>query len=251
MKRRTTRLQVELLEDRTAPSGTVVASSFVGPIAPFAAAAAIPTVAGPTLHATAGEPFSGLVGFYASPVLDPPYQYSAAVNWGDGSSSNATLTYGQYNGQFGYLISATHTFAKPGIDTVKVTLIESPINPASGLPSYIVEFIADKAIVNSSNGVTINESAGKKFTADLGTFTAIAGTHHLFASINWGDGTISEGAITAIGVQGLDVIKYQVSGTHVYQNAGIYPIQIVVYEGSPIAANPVVIATIDSSAVVS
>jgi hypothetical protein len=261
MKQRYTRLQVELLEDRTVPSGTSIAGLIALPMIPVEplipmsstpapATSTIPTVAGPTLHATVGVQFSGVVGFYASPVLDPPLAYSATVKWGDGSGSDATLSYGQYNGQFGYLISSTHTFAKAGIDNVKVTLIEGPINPAIGLPTRLVEFIADKAIVNSSTGVTISESVGKKFTADLGTFTAIAGFFHLSATITWGDGSTFKGTITAIGVQGIDVIQYKVAGTHTYKKTGMYPIHIVVNEGSPIGANPLVVATIDSSAVV-
>ena len=65
------------------------------------------------------------------------------------AKSNATISFGEYNGHYGYLISATHTFAKPGVDTVKVTLFVGPINPASTLPTRTVETIADKAIVNS------------------------------------------------------------------------------------------------------
>jgi hypothetical protein len=258
MKQRPTLLQVELLEDRTVPSGTSIAgpilqsiahSSSVPALAPSAVVSASAGVEGPTVRATAGVPFSGVVGFYASPVLDPPFMYSATVNWGDGGNSKATLSYGAYDGQYGYLISATHTFAKPAIAAVKVTLVEGPINPSSAMPSRIVEYITDKAIVNSPTGVTINESIGKRFTADLGTFWTFVGPH-LSAVITWGDGSSSRGTLTPIRSQGRDGVEYEVVGTHAYKNAGIYPVHIVVYNVWPLGGNSRVWRTIESSAVV-
>ncbi len=244
-------LGIERLESRRLLSGVVGHAVWIAPF-PTAAAVvpAVPTVNGPTLYAKAGVPFSGVVGFYASPVLDPPLKYSATVNWGDGGTSDATLSYGQYHGQYGYLISATHTFAKAGIYSVKTTLVEGPINPLMGLPTRLVEYIADKAIVVCSTGVPIIESVGKKFTADLGTFLTIAPGTNLSATINWGDGSSSQGTLTSIGVQGIDEIKFKVTGTHTYKTVGVYSIKIVVNLGSPIAANPVVVATIHSFAIV-
>ena len=174
----------------------------VEPIIPLAVVSAIPTVAGPTLHATAGVPFSGVVGFFASPVLDPPDAYSASVKWGDGGNSNATVSLGEYNGQFGYVISATHTYAKPGTDSVKVTLFEGPINPASTLPTRTVETFVDKAIVQTSTAVPILASASAlleihepaqhlvirnaaQLKADTGLFEAGLAAMLKVGSINW------------------------------------------------------------------
>src|SRR5205807_1807119 len=84
--------------------------------------------------------------------------------------------------------------------------------------TQILGTINSKAIVaprpaNSAGGVTITETAGKNFTAALGTFNAIAPATGLHAIISWGDGTSSVGALKAIGIVGVDVIKFSVSGT--------------------------------------
>lgn len=251
--KRTPISSIERLESRTFLSATLVPEA-AAHASPGAIVVTPPTVTGPTLHTVAGTPFSGSVGFYATPVLDPPLGYRATINWGDGITSNATLTYGSNGKTFGIVINGVHTYAKPGGYTVKVTLVTAPISPRSTLPTTVVEYIVDKAIAipfppNTSNGVTIAEVAGKAFTADLGAFTFIAPGTELSASINWGDGHVSHGIITATGVVGIDVIKFKVTGSHTYKLPGKYAIHIVVTRVSPAAGTaPFTVATIESTA---
>ena len=106
----------------------------------------------------------------------------------------------------------------------------APISPTSTLPTTVIEYFVHKAIAipfppNTSNGVTINEVAGKAFTADLGTFTFIAPGTGLSARIDWGDSHVSYGVITATGVSGIDVINFKVTGSHTYKLPGKYAIQ--------------------------
>lgn len=243
-------IKIEALESRTFLSATLESTVAPGPaiVQPI-----IPVVTGPTIHATAGTPFSGEVGFYASPVLDPPLVDSATINWGDGVTTKATLHYGQNGNQFGIIISGVHTYAKAGTYAAVVTLVQGPINPKMGLPTRILEIFRDKAIVtpfpaNSPGGVTIIEPVGKKFTATVGKFTFIAPGGNFTATISWGDGTTSTGVVVAGGVEGIDVIKYVVNGTHTYSLAGKYAIKIVVYRNLSAGATPVVFTTIDSTA---
>ena len=212
------------------------------------------TVAGPTLNLTAGTPFSGKVGFFATPVLDPPLKYEAKINWGDGKTSEATLTYGMQGQVPGLIISGSHTYLMPGKYKVTTTLVTTPISSQFKLPTTIIEKIVDQAIVsplppNSSGGVTILEKAGKEFTAKLGTFHSIAPGTNLAAMISWGDGTTDKGIIMGIGVEGLDVIKFQVSGMHKYASAGRYGIHIVITKpGMTASAKRTMVASIESTA---
>jgi hypothetical protein len=142
---------IEQLESRRLFSGSISPSP-----APLAAAIGtrpatisthIKTVGGPTLHEIAGVHFKAAVGFYASPVLDPPGAYSASINWGDGSTTQATLFYGANGAKFGYYIDGAHTYAKPGQYVVTTTLVIGPINPKIAFPTTIIEKIIGKAIV--------------------------------------------------------------------------------------------------------
>ncbi len=248
---------IETLESRTFFSVGVAAApvSATPPSAITATPTKVKTVIGPTLEMTAGVPFNGRVGFYASPILDPPLRYGASINWGDGVSSQGVLGYGASGTQYGYFINGSHTYAKPGTHAVVVTFYTTPISPKSGLKTTIIEDIVDKAIVakptpNSYNGVTIHEVAGDKFTADLGTFITIAPATNLSAAINWGDGSTSKGTLTAIGIIGVDEIKFKVTGTHTYGEEGRYPIHIVVSKPGFSGGPAFVVATIDSTAVV-
>lgn len=244
---------VERLETRTFLSVVPATALTSAPPGGAVVTPIIPVVNGPALHATAGTPFHGVVGFYASPVLDPPLVYRATINWGDGTASTAaTLTYGKHGAQFGYVIRGTHIFAKAATYSVKVTLFTAPINPQMGLPDRLIETIVDKAIVspfpkNSAGGVTIHEVPGKAFAAVVGTFSFPAPNTSWIAQINWGDGSTSKGVVTATGVSGIDVINFKVTGGHTYALAGKYAITVSI--GRPLSALPFAI-TIDSTAIV-
>jgi hypothetical protein len=248
---------IESLESRTFLSVSLTSSGASGGLQTTSATVVTPpSIFGLTLHATAGTPFSGAVGFYATPVLDPPLGYFATINWGDGTVTQATLHYGTNCHQFGEVIDGVHTYVKAGTYAAKVTVYTAPINPKMAFATTILETIRDAVIVslfpaNSSNGVTIDESAGKSFTAKLGTFTDIAPATGLTATISWGDGTTSTGVIASTGVIGLDVIDFKVTGTHTYALAGKYAIHVVVTRPSPSASSPAfTVATIESTAVV-
>lgn len=218
--------------------------------------AAIILLPGSTLHPTAGVAFNGEVAFYSSPVLDPPLGYSASIDWGDGNVTDATLQYGSEGTSFGYVINGSHTYGTAGTFKVMTTLSTGPIvrpgQPTPAFPTQIVaEFVGD-AIVgpasNSTGGVTISEPPKQQFTANVGSFSRIAPATGLHASIAWGDGTRSAGTVTPTGVIGIDVIPFDVSGTHAYARRGKYHIRVVVIDSS--TARPHVVVRMKSTALV-
>ncbi len=205
---------------------------------PAALKAQVPPVvhSGAKLHLVAGTAFTGQVAFYASPLLDPPLVYSASIDWGDGTTSAATLQYGTQGTTGGNQIIGSHTYAKSGRFQIQTTVTSGPIaEPGQPTPNFLqlIETIISKATVatayaNSDGGVTIDQVAGQSFTADLGSFSTIAPATHLRAVISWGDGESSHGTLSPAGVIGLDVLQFNVSGTHTYSRAGTYPIHIAV-----------------------
>jgi hypothetical protein len=227
-----TLLSVSLLTPTVTVGEPISTAPITAPTAPVTAGT------GFTLNLTVGTPFTGTVAFFKSPVIDPLAGYSlkASISWGDGSVSAGTLQYGQNGLASGYNIAGSHTYAKVGIYKIVTTVAQTPNNGSTGPVTGLTKLIAtinSTAIVtplppNSPGGVTIDEVAGQSFTAAIGTFTTLAPGTTLKATINWGDGSTSAGALQADGVSGLDLVKMQVDGTHTYAEAGTYPITVVV-----------------------
>jgi hypothetical protein len=138
-------------------------------------------------------------------------------------------------------VSLTHTGTAPTSSVVitPITILPTP----TPIPTPI-----------SPGGVLLHEKVGVPFTAVVGTFTTIAPGTNLHATIRWGDGTsASVGTITAIGVIGIDEIKFSVTGSHTYAKAGTFPITTIVTQSGPAASTTPVrlVTTIHSVAVVS
>lgn len=213
-----------------------------------------PVVQGRTIQATAGTPLTNVtLGFYATPVLDPPLGYRATINWGDGSTSAATLSYGESNGKFGIYIRGSHTYTAAGTKNAVVTLVTAPINSMLKFPTTVIEYIDDKVVVapfplNSSGGVTLHETAGKSFTAALGTTGIIAPGTDLTAIINWGDGTTGVAVLNGVGIIGIDVIKMQATGGHKYATPGKYAITVTISRS--LGGMSFTMGTIQSTAIV-
>ena len=104
----------------------------------------------------------------------------------------------------------------------------------------------------SVSEVTLHEHRDIKFTADLGKFITIAPATNLKATIDWGDGTTSKGMLKADGIVGIDQIKFEVDGTHTYQRAGAYSVQVrVVKPGSTPSPVELLVASFSDKAIVS
>jgi len=82
-------------------------------------------------------------------------------------------------------------------------------------------------------GLILHEKAGVQFTASLGTFVTIAPATNLHAGISWGDGTSSQGTLKAVGIVGVDEIRFEVDGTHTYANRGAFRIRVTVTQPGP------------------
>jgi hypothetical protein len=79
-----------------------------------------PAAPNPNIAATAGAPFSGVVNSFID--TDPngtAHDYSAVVDWGDGSRSSGTIAAGSAGN---FTVSGSHTYAQPGGYVVGVTV---------------------------------------------------------------------------------------------------------------------------------
>lgn len=243
---------VERLEGRrllsvvvpTAPAGVSPALISPRPI-PIASAGTILT--GTIVHAETNQPFRAVIGTIRGlTTLPTGYMLQGTINWGDGTPTSPAQFVPQPNGVIDVL--GAHTYTKAGADSIGVAVTAAA--PAGSLaPVKLIGVFHSKATVIAPNGgVTLNETVGVPFTANLGTFRSTLSSLTMTAVISWGDGTRSVGKIVALPNAG-PVPDFAVFGDHTYAAIGSYAVHIVVFSSqpSPLATTPVIlVAQLDS-----
>jgi hypothetical protein len=189
------------------------AALFAG--APLSASVLFVT-ATPSLTSVEGNAFSGTLGtFTDSDGADPSTNYTATVNWGDGSPiyTGATVT-----GSTGsYTVTGGHTYAEEGTFTFSLGIIDADGSTASGIGTVTVSDAPLSQISAPSLGFT----PGVPFNATVGNFrdgNPLAPTTDFIATINWGDSTTSAGTI------GGNPGDFTVSGSHTYAVGGTFTV---------------------------
>jgi hypothetical protein len=188
---------------------------------------------GTAVSAVEGQPFAGTVATFTDP--DPKStaaEYTATIDWGDGTPTSAGTISGPTGGPF--TVSGSHTYAEEGSRTVTVTItdIDTITNTATVTPTATV---SDAALTASAACMT---PTPQSYNAPTATFTDAAspsGTLSDFsASIAWGDGSSSTGTVS-----GPDGGPYTVSGTHTYASTGNFTIVTTIKDVGGSVANAV------------
>jgi Ca2+-binding RTX toxin-like protein len=245
---------VEVLETRrllSATTGIIIPTPPIIPIPPN------PTVGSVTgakassvaITATTGVPFYGQVATLTGLTSGSTYQLSAMINWGDGSAQSAGSIF--KNADNSYYVSGWHEYQMAGTFSVTVLIEATPAPVIGPLPQtkaasasgsvvtspiiLVVATVTDTATVAQGVtpvpgiGVTLHLKAGKAYSGSVGTFdyiSPIEAPYKLSASIDWGDGTVTNGSIvvdSALGAGG-----YAVDGSHTYAVGGSYSITTTV-----------------------
>jgi hypothetical protein len=191
---------------------------------------------GVNISATEGAPLSNVT---VATLTDSAGTYtnlsnlSATINWGDSSSSAATLVGTGTPGI--YSIEGSHTYAEYGNYTVGVSVTDTGGSTAS---AHSTATVVDAAL--SATGVNITATQGQAISnAVVATLTDAAGTysnlHNLSATINWGDSSSSAATLVATSTAGV----YSVEGSHTYSGYGSFTINVSVTDtgGSTAAAH--------------
>ncbi len=196
------------------------------------------------IHAKAGVAFSGSVASFKlipSPVAtnSPAPKLTGTINWGDGSSSAATLV----RDPAGFThVDGTHTYSTPGTYTTTITISRFPLiqstTSAANKPT-VIGSAHGKAVVSGTpvvggvtpGGVNFNATVNKAFTGTVASLTfkvppGNTGVVVYTAFINWGDGTSSEGQFVDNAAGSSDV-----TGTHTYSTAGKFAVEVLVTSG--------------------
>jgi hypothetical protein len=147
--------------------------------------------------------------------------FTATIDWGDGSAAATALVVA--NGTGGFNVVGSHAYAEEGSYLAHITI--SDVGGAAASPTTNVS-VADATL--AASGTTIDVPHGTPFTAVMARFTdadpnGIVGDYS--ATIAWGDGTISIGTIAANAGGG-----FHVTGTHAYAAAGTQTATITIQD---------------------
>lgn len=186
------------------------------------------------ISAVEGQQFSGTVATYADADQDNrgAFQYSAIINWGDGTSSGGTVGGGDDVAvpagdaastsapTSGFSISGSHTYLEEGTYSVEVSLIDpdTSYNNASGTGQASV---ADAPL----SAVAQLKTTTRSFNGTLATFTDTNPNGALAdfsATIDWGDSSTSPASISQ-GAAG-----FEIDGNHTYADYGPYTLTVAV-----------------------
>ncbi|MGZ6637137.1 MAG: hypothetical protein ACXVII_30020 [Solirubrobacteraceae bacterium] len=179
---------------------------------------------GTTFSATEGASFSGTVATFTDP--DPAStagEYSASINWGDGSpTSSGTIT---SSGGGNFTVGGTHTYAEEGTYTVTVTITDVD-NASNTATTTSTATVADAQLAAAcASPLTVSPQS---FTGATATFTdadpnGIATDY--ISTIDWGDASpISSGTISG----GPGPGPYTISGNHTYTSTGFFTVTTTV-----------------------
>jgi hypothetical protein len=185
------------------------------------------TVGDAALSVTSGLSFGTFEGLsLTTPVLifgdaDPNAvvgDFSATINWGDGTNSAGWIT---TYGNSGFMANGTHTYISEGTYVVTVTVTDQGGSTTSGTSHAT---ISDASLTASANNLSATEG-GAALSGTVGSFTDADPNPTLgdfSATINWGDGTSSAGTILANGT------SFTVAGTHAYASEGSFTITLTI-----------------------
>jgi len=173
-----------------------------------------------------GGSWSGTVATFQDPgSSDPPSDYSASIDWGDGTITAGTITGSSGN----YTITGSHTYADELNGAILVTVAEPAVNFSLGpIGDSITVTDADSL---TPTGTTFAATDSQQFSGPVATFSdtdTSTAPDGFTATIDWGDGSTSSGTVSGSGG------SFTVSGTHTYNAApGNYPVSVTLSDDSP------------------
>ncbi|HEV3340686.1 MAG TPA: DUF4214 domain-containing protein, partial [Pirellulales bacterium] len=174
--------------------------------------------------------------------------YSATIDWGDGTSVTAGTLSVDPNTRV-FTVAGEHAYAQPGTFTVKVSLAHETAPAITATSSANIA----SATITGSGGIVATAVAvtGYEYSAPtsiaVATFTDGDGSlpaGDFSASINWGDGRTSAGSVS------LSSGTYTITGSHEYLDEGRYTVQVSVAETAGTPTNGATSATVAATATI-
>jgi hypothetical protein len=180
-----------------------------------------------------GVVYTGPVATFTSSYTgNPASDFTAAINWGDGTTTVGTITGG--NGSFGVsaLGANGHLYADEGTYGITVTISDDAPGTAVGLGSGAAAVQENDQLAGSP--VALAPVEGTTVNGPVATFTTtyLANVAADFtATINWGDGTTTNGTIT--GGNGSFTVSAVGANGHSWADEGSYGMTVTIKDDAP------------------
>jgi len=175
---------------------------------------------GQNISGTEGSPFAGAVATFTVPdQTAPATQFTANIDWGDGSSSTGTIS----GASGSFTVTGSHTFAEEGTRSVVTTITDAADANDTGTATSTAT-VADATLTGSARSVSAVE--GSSFSGTVFSFTdgnPNGAPADFTATVNWGDGNASSGSVATNGSGGFDV-----TAAHTYAEEGSFTISTTV-----------------------
>ena len=233
------------------PATYAVTVSDSGGASPISGSATITVVDAPLTAGTlsAPSPIRGLpiinavlFHFADANFLAKPGDFTATVAWGDGTSDSSD-DWTQYVSVVpdagGFDVVGTHTYSTAGTGlTFSVSVAD---DDGSSIPAQTATIDVINPVLTAQGVYMARDNVSEPFSGVLATFTDNAGAHGYSASIDWGDGNITDAdhvyfdSVTGTG---------RVTGTHTYSSAVSHTVQVTITDTDSDTFTTTVTATI-------
>jgi hypothetical protein len=172
--------------------------------------------------ATEESSFTGTVAAFTYFTAAVPADFTAAIAWGDGQSSDGTIGYDPTANTF--VVAGSHTYAQAGSYTQSVTITDQGGNSAQ-----VTGTVTVAAALTDIAGVAISATEGAAFSGVVASFVdanPAAAPADFTVAIAWGDGQTSAGTIAYDAANGV----FTVSGSNTYAQAGSYSPTVSIHD---------------------
>ncbi|HVC97874.1 MAG TPA: choice-of-anchor Q domain-containing protein, partial [Pirellulales bacterium] len=180
-----------------------------------------------TLSAIEGAALSAIVGTFAAPGPSAaPADFSATIQWGDGSTTTGSVS---GTAAAGFTVTGTHTYGEE-TSSLPLTVLVQGDSAAAFIQG--AAHIADAPL--SAMPTNILATEGAAFNGPVATFTdadPAGAVGDYTATIAWGDGATSTGTITQMAGGG-----FAVSGAHAYAEESTGSISVTIRDTGGSAA---------------
>jgi hypothetical protein len=185
--------------------------------------------------------------FTSSYGAETASQFTVVVSWGDGTTSTITSANGLTGGSGSFVVKTSHTYADEINSATVISVQVTDVFGASVSGQSSSFTVADASLgALSINNPVATEGAGfSGFT--VATFTdsyTASPVTDFTATVTWGDGTSSAGAVVTTSTPG----NYAVLASHVYAEEGNYTLSVkVLDEGSASVTGNLTISVADAA----
>jgi hypothetical protein len=184
-----------------------------------------------------GHAYSGLVASFRDyDTYATPADFTATIQWGDGSTTSGTLGYDTTLGKFD--VSGSHDYGDHEEGSIPMSVLITDVDGGETATASGQAQVVDAPLTAAR--VAFNPVEGQRFQGVVASFTDADPYGQLGdysakvsanAGINWGDGHISDGTISTNG-NGV----YYVSGSHTYADEGTYRVKVTVVDAGGASA---------------